>query len=59
MATEANANDLINDVAVEYFSQRVRWKCIAELVDTRGLLYFSKFLSCAAGFKLIKQSVFA
>jgi hypothetical protein len=39
-----DANDLINDIAVEYvyFSQRVRWKHIAELTATRGAtLYFT------------------
>jgi hypothetical protein len=44
---EGNANDFVNYVVVEQFSQRVRWKCTAELAATRGG-YLSKFLS--AGF---------
>jgi hypothetical protein len=33
---EENANDFLIYVVVEYFSQRVRWKYIAELAATRG-----------------------
>jgi hypothetical protein len=33
---EENANNFVNYMVVEQFSQRVRWKYIAELAATRG-----------------------